>query len=268
MEIQKLYSQGGKPWYDFNNFIEDLIIKQACSKDKTSIDVGCFSGRFAWWMAKNSKITYSFDPSPRLLLKNLSKWSDLPWVLPENVDNMVFINCALGERQDILNYIEFNEPSWNSLMPDTTKRRVELIKKSEKRVVVLKLDDTLQLNDLALLKVDAEGFDLSVLRGAKQTIQRNKPVIIIEAPNVSDRRRVAEFLTPFGYEIFSAGWAIEDQPFNVNVPALNLFCIHSSDTVRKQQIIQHHNMLINLYELMDSYDYDVAWKWMNNFFNQ
>jgi len=37
-----------------------------------------------------------------------------------------------------------------------------------------------KLTSLRLLKIDAEGFDLKVLAGAKQTIARHKPVIFIE----------------------------------------------------------------------------------------
>ena len=39
-----------------------------------------------------------------------------------------------------------------------------------------------RLNSLALLKVDAEGFDAQVLRGARQTITRLLPAIFILIP--------------------------------------------------------------------------------------
>jgi len=46
---------------------------------------------------------------------------------------------------------------------------------------VVRIDDYLpHLSDVSLIKVDIEGADLLALRGARNTIERNRPVIVME----------------------------------------------------------------------------------------
>jgi len=52
-------------------------------------------------------------------------------------------------------------------------------------VEVVALDEVPQLRHLdrrrrVILKIDAEGYDLQVLRGAEKTIQHHQPVIVVE----------------------------------------------------------------------------------------
>lgn len=69
--------------------------------------------------------------------------------------------------------------------------------------------DSLQLANVSFMKIDVENFELSVLQGAKETIRKNRPVIIIEIMGntyfpISDRaervQKTLQFLTEMGYE--------------------------------------------------------------------
>lgn len=42
--------------------------------------------------------------------------------------------------------------------------------------------DALELDSVALIKIDAEGHEMEVLKGAEQLIRRCKPVLIVETP--------------------------------------------------------------------------------------
>ncbi len=74
--------------------------------------------------------------------------------------------------------------------------------------------DSLQLNDVSLIKIDIENYEYFALQGAKQTLIRNKPLILFEcwighAPEHRDQvaqkknfERVMTFLETLGYEIY------------------------------------------------------------------
>jgi len=55
--------------------------------------------------------------------------------------------------------------------------------------------DSLALTDIDLIELDLEGYEYDALLGAKETIERNKPVLIIE--NAADE--VKQFLSTLGY---------------------------------------------------------------------
>ena len=48
-----------------------------------------------------------------------------------------------------------------------------------------------------LIKIDVEGAEVEVLKGAKKTIIKNTPTIVIESFN--RKNEIDEFLNPLGY---------------------------------------------------------------------
>ncbi|WP_322783248.1 FkbM family methyltransferase [Muribacter muris] len=105
-------------------------------------------------------------------------------------------------------------------------------------VQVVKIDEHPEIQTLphlSLLKIDAEGFDLNVLKGAIQTIEKHKPVIFIEA-HLHKSQDLIRHLNQLGYRCF---WFISDryQPNNhfgqqktISGLDYNLACFHESQT--------------------------------------
>lgn len=65
-------------------------------------------------------------------------------------------------------------------------------------VSVQKLDDY-GLDDVSLIKIDVEGMEPHVLRGAEETIRRNRPLIYAEAIDDAARARNAAILSALDY---------------------------------------------------------------------
>lgn len=68
----------------------------------------------------------------------------------------------------------------------------------------LKLDE-LDLGPIGFIKIDVEGHELEVLRGAANVLQRDRPALLIEAEERHCRgavRSLIEFLEPYGYSGF------------------------------------------------------------------
>jgi hypothetical protein len=68
-------------------------------------------------------------------------------------------------------------------------------------VPVKRLDD-LRLDNIGCIKIDVEGHELAVLKGATDTIARNRPALLVEAEERHHPNAVAEItglLTGLGY---------------------------------------------------------------------
>jgi FkbM family methyltransferase len=78
--------------------------------------------------------------------------------------------------------------------------------------------DGLGFNRLDLLKVDVEGMELEVLAGAKNTLERFRPIVIVERLK-TPMDELTGALRSHGYEWFTLG--------------LNLLAVHPSDPSRQ-----------------------------------
>lgn len=66
-------------------------------------------------------------------------------------------------------------------------------------VPVHRIDDHLDVDDLAVIKVDVEGMEAPALEGALGHIERCRPVIYSETHTRTSHRTVAALLEPLGY---------------------------------------------------------------------
>ena len=58
-----------------------------------------------------------------------------------------------------------------------------------------------KFNDVSVIKIDVEGYEYNVLKGAKNLITKHKPVIIIEI-GVDNIDRVHTLLNELGYQLY------------------------------------------------------------------
>lgn len=61
------------------------------------------------------------------------------------------------------------------------------------------IDDMLDIDDLAVVKVDVEGTEPAVLQGAVEHLRRCRPVVFAETHTRSAARRITDVLAPLGY---------------------------------------------------------------------
>ena len=67
-----------------------------------------------------------------------------------------------------------------------------------------KLDD-LEIENVGFIKIDVEGFELQVIEGARETIERDKPVLVIEIEEAHTKKDIGasiELVEAMGYETF------------------------------------------------------------------
>ena len=146
-----------------------------------AIDVGANEGLYAYRLSQLYEKVYAFEINPELTC-------DLKALGAGNID---VANVGLSsEKKQLKLFIPVvnGRPltGWASLTPGNCPDTNEHI---EKTVEVVRLDD-LNVGRVQFIKIDVEGHEFEVLKGAAETIQRNRPHSLVE---VKEANRVAVF---------------------------------------------------------------------------
>ena len=112
---------------------------------------------------------------------------------------------------------------------------VELRAAGQGHTVPLMTIDSLQLDGLALLKVDVEGMESAVIRGAVETIRRLRPVLYLENDREAKSAELIALVQSLGYRLW---WHLPPlySPRNMRdnridvfpgVVSVNMLCMHA-----------------------------------------
>ena len=141
------------------------------------VDCGAHIGLFTLRCLKSLHTTFciAIEPNPlnaRLLRMNL---------LMNGVEKFLLIEAATGSSNDGIKLFLNNLSSRSSIV----RKTAEYI-----RVKQVKLDDVISAltQRIDFIKIDVEGAELEVLKGASKLIERDKPVLVIETGNGNLRR--------------------------------------------------------------------------------
>ena len=153
----------------------------------TAIDGGANYGIMSYNLnSKFSKI-YAFEvdtPVRECLKKNVEKFQ---------LDNVVVCDCGLSDKEELvaLNYLKNTFGTY--------------INKEVSGTNICKTLDSFELPEVGFIKLDCEGYEPYILKGAEQTIKKYKPVILMEEKNYSSRyygeegNLAVELLLAWGY---------------------------------------------------------------------
>ncbi len=191
-----------------NNYEKELaIIEQFADKSKDALDVGVYRGVYSFKLSQNFKKVHAFEANPKLypyIEKNLKKI----------IHNISLYNFALSDKngETILklpkrsksifknNIEELFQLGAASIHPHKTfKEYVEIVTKMKK------LDDIKINNKIGFIKIDVEGHELEVIKGASRTIKENKPILLVEIEERHSKRTLNEsisIINNFGYKSF------------------------------------------------------------------
>lgn len=191
--------------------IQSYVAGKAFDEKAVFVDVGANIGVYSIIMAKYFGRQYAIEANPitfKLLEANLEL---------SRVTNTTLINIALSDRQgDATIYLPENgNLGWATLDAahhDLQLRRIAV--KSDTLDSVLATSNA-DVANVKLIKIDVEGHELSVLKGAVETIKAAKPALLCELLSDQYGRPLTEFLINLGYKRFSV---FERQRFGWTLP--------------------------------------------------
>lgn len=152
----------GKPTYQYAKY---QTARDLCKQRRRVIDVGANIGLWAMHMQEDFEVVECFEP--------VEEYAD---VILHNAPKVYVHRVALGIEEATIKMVRANPNATGDSRPKTAADPEESVQNVARMTTL----DSYEFNDVDLIKVDCEGFELYVLRGGLQTIMRNKPVIIVE----------------------------------------------------------------------------------------
>ena len=164
------------------------------------VNKGYFSLLFARLMGDRGRVL-SFEPDPANCL----------WFRRSIEANgyrcIKLYQCALSDGEGEATFYPGKKSGWGSLFFSPRKAAPD---KRPITVRTRRLDDILReegIDDIDLIKIDVEGADLLVLRGAEDILRKSEKVKLVMDVDVrgEEAERVFDFLTSCGFRIYKIG---------------------------------------------------------------
>lgn len=172
----------------------------------TLVDVGAHDGLLTIPLARlpGSRVL-AFEPLPPAFARLRQALHDAFGTLPLHVDcHPAALGDHAGEITLAMPVLDgVAQEQWASTAKDYAAHRSARVSVETFPVRLMQLDD-LGLTDLTGMKIDAEGAEYEILRGARETLLRCRPVLTLE---VEERHRegstwaVPAFLDALGYDV-------------------------------------------------------------------
>lgn len=161
-----------------------LSLAAKAGKDKLVLDIGANIGVVSQALEKSGFTVEAFEPL-----------FDIYELLTANFKGRAH-NIALGHQEGVtvmprLDYSQHN--NYGGFSVGTASKALGAVQ------VPVKTLDSFNFQNVGLIKIDVEGFEEGVLRGAVDTIARCKPVMYIEDDRVEKSASLHAFIASLGY---------------------------------------------------------------------
>ncbi len=144
---------------------EWLLLPELTDPARAAVDVGGNHGLYAGRLARICPRVHCFEPQPALAMELQEK-------LPRNV---TIHSMALSDREGSAELrIPPEDDGRASLHPGSPVQGETL------RVPLRRLDDVVS-EPVGFVKIDVEGHEMEVLRGAEHILRRDRPTLLIES---------------------------------------------------------------------------------------
>ena len=150
------------------------LLRSLATGSSVILDVGANIGCTALLFGELSRFVYAFEPSEttfQLLKIN---------ILNANLDNIFIQNIGLGDKSGEFT-LAFNPANRSGGF--VSNRISAHDGHTQEKIIISRLDDEvnrLMLKKIDFIKIDVEGFESNVLRGAANSLLNFKPTVLLE----------------------------------------------------------------------------------------
>jgi FkbM family methyltransferase len=152
--------------YQKNNLNEALTYVENFN---VAIDAGANYGLMSYSLNEKFSRIHAFEVDTRVrdcLKQNIDKF---------NLDRVTVYDCGLSDKEETVS-LTYRKNTFGTS-----------VNKSQDGEFLCKTIDSFNFQDMNFIKIDCEGYEPYILRGAEQTIKKYKPVILMEDKNYSGR---------------------------------------------------------------------------------
>lgn len=167
-----------------------LLLNEFVPRGSTAIDAGAWWGPWTYWLSRRAASVWSFEPNPELALF-------LSRVVAPNVH---VENVALSDRSGRGTLLAPLDVGRDALATLSTAHSESGAHPFE--VPLRRLDDY-RLEDVRFIKIDVEGHELELLKGAEKTVARWESTLLVEIDQMlhdEPIQRIFDWLLARGYE--------------------------------------------------------------------
>ena len=185
----------GQALLKYGQYSEDEVIlfKGLCEKGDIVVEVGANFGAHTLPLSKmvgESGKVFAFEPQ-RIIFQSLCA------------------NISLNSLSNVFCFQKAVSSKKSKLFIPLTNYKVEgnfggisMKKSGSEEVEVVKLDNFLELDSLKLLKIDVEGMEIEVLKGAKKMIKQFSPFLFVENDRFDKHKNLITFIDGLGYNMY------------------------------------------------------------------
>ena len=222
--------------------LEAVLFEQICKDGDIVFEVGANIGAHTINLSKlvGSGYVVAFEPQ-RLVFQNLCS------------------NLAINSISNVYTYQEaVSDENGTIVIPecDFTKNNnfgginIENAKRGT-TVYKQKLDNFInKIDKLKLLKIDVEGMEIGVIKGAKELIKKFRPIIYVENDRQEHSKNLIELLWSMDYKMYwhlpklynKNNYFKDNENIFGNIVSVNMLCLHNDSLIK----------IIDMDEVVDS----------------
>jgi FkbM family methyltransferase len=134
-----------------------------------AIDAGASYGLMSYSLNEKFNQVHAFEVDPRVrdcLKQNIDKF---------NLDRVKVYECGLSDKEETVS-LTYRKNTFSTS-----------INKNQAGEFLCKTIDSFNFQNMDFIKIDCEGYEPYILRGAEETIKKHKPVILMEDKNYSGK---------------------------------------------------------------------------------